>query len=52
MSEEKKIELPKHTDDIKGSKREQLQQRVQIIRDHGLEAWTKLVADSGKGTKR
>lgn len=53
MSEElNKVPLPKHLDEIKGSKSEQLAAKVAIIRDHGLNAWTKLVAESGRGTKR
>lgn len=52
MSEEKKIELPKHLSEITGSKREQLATRVQIIRDHGFDKWQQLVADSGRGSKK
>lgn len=52
MAEDKKIEVPNHLDEIKGSKREQLQQKVQIIKDHGPQVWQDLVSRSGRGTKR
>lgn len=53
MPEEvKKCEVPKHLDEIKGSPREQLQRRVEIVRDHGLQIWEALCARSGRGTKR
>jgi hypothetical protein len=52
MSEETKVELPKHTDEIKGTSKEQLAAKVAIIRDHGYDAWAAIVAASARSTKR
>jgi hypothetical protein len=49
---DEKVPLPKHLDEIKGTTKELLTAKVQIIRDHGLGAWTALVAASSSKTKR
>jgi hypothetical protein len=52
VSEEQKVPLPKHLDEITGTKAEQLSAKCRIIKDHGYDAWAKIVTDSGRGTKR
>jgi hypothetical protein len=45
------LKMPKHLSEIKGSPREQLALKSSLIAKFGYDAWEKLVADSGRGTK-
>jgi len=55
MTEENKTEeltMPKHLDEIVGTKAEVLMKKTQLITKFGLPAYEELVARSGLGTKR
>ena len=51
-TEEEKLEMPAHLDDLKGTKSEITAQKSALISKFGIDKWTELVARSGKGTKR